>query len=607
MSVTIKPDADALNKRIEELSPERRALLARLLKAKGVGAPQATKIHRREKSDFTPLSFAQQRLWVLHQLDPTNPSYNMPDAVRLRGRLDIAALEQCFKEIVRRHDVLRTSFRMTEHGPEQVVADRPSVNRFLKFALVDLSEMEAEKREAEARRLAAEEAVRPFDLAKGETLRVKVARLNEQDHVILFTMHHIASDMWSLNIFAREIMALYDAFSQGKPSPLPELAVQYADFAVWQREWLRGETFEKQLAYWKEHLTGAPALLKLPTDRPRPPVQSFRGASRPFTLSKELSEAFSALTRQEDVTLFMSLLAAFDALLYRYTGQTDIVVGTPMAGRNQSETEAIIGFFVNTLALRTKLAGELTFRQLLKVTREVALGASAHQDFPFERLVEELQPERSLSYTPLFQVMFALQSVRGDNFELPGLKFVPMSAEGVVAKFDLTLFMSESGGEVDGSFEYNTDLFDAATIDRMIGHFKRLLEGIVASPDQKLSELPLLTETELRTQVEEWNRTSRPFPEQACLHHLFEQQALQSPSAAALRCGEQVLSYARLDALSDLLAARLRSQGVSPDVLVGVACRSRSTRRSSVWTRRKILKLGKRVSLPIRARTRARR
>jgi amino acid adenylation domain-containing protein len=573
---TINHNVESLSKRIEELSPVRRAVLDKLLKAKGVGTtPRSTRIQRRVKADFTPLSFAQQRMWVLHQLDPANPSYIMPDAVRLQGPLDISALQQVFEEIVRRHDVLRTSFHMTQQGPAQVVAPEQEASQFLDFVVVDFSELNTNEAEAAASNLASEEAVIPFDLSQGETLRIKVIRLNEEDHIILFTMHHIASDIWSLNVFAREIATLYDAFSQGKPSPLPELPIQYADFAVWQRELLQGSNYEKHLSYWTEHLKGSPVLLELPTDRPRPGIQSFNGTSRSFVLKKALSKQLLALARQEDVTLFTALLTAFYILLHRYTGEKDIVVGTPMAGRNQSETEGLIGFFINTLALRTQLSGELSFRQLLKSVREVVLGASEHQDFPFEKLVEELQPERSLAYSPIFQVMFALQSVRGEGLELPGLKLVPMLTDAVVAKFDLTLFMAENGGDIDASFEYNTDLFDPTTIDRMIDHFERLLEGIVTNPDQHISELPFLSFAEEEQQISTWNKTARAFPSNSCLHNLFEEQVERTPHATALRCGSVQLSYVELNQRADELAHHLVSCGLSRESLVAV-CLPRS-------------------------------
>jgi amino acid adenylation domain-containing protein len=419
--------------------------------------------------------------------------------------------------------------------------------------------------------MAEAEAVRPFDLAKGPVLRVTVIRLADDDHVLLFTMHHIASDVWSMGVLVREVMALYDAYSKGGPSPLAELPIQYADFAAWQREWLTGGELEKQLDFWKGHLTGAPAVLELPTDRPRPAVQSFNGATRSFVLPKPLSEAVMATARREGVTLFMLLLAAFDVLLSRYTGQEEIVVGTPVAGRGRAETENLIGFFVNTLALRANLSGDPTFRELLARVREVALGTNAHQDFPFEKLVEELQPERSLSHSPIFQVMFALQNVRtGAALDLPGLKLAPVGVSERIAKFDLTLFMSETNGEIDGYFEFNTDLFDATTVGRMIGHFRSLLEDAVARPDARVSTLSMLSEDERRLLISELNETAREYPKELTADRLFEQQAEKTPGAAAVSFKNRRLTYEELNGRANQLARHLRGAGVGAETLVGV-------------------------------------
>jgi non-ribosomal peptide synthetase component F len=415
------------------------------------------------------------------------------------------------------------------------------------------------------------EAVRPFDLAKDPPLRVTVIRLAEDDHVLLFTMHHIASDVWSMGVLVREVMALYEALSHDRPSPLAELPIQYADFAVWQRNWLQGHELEKQLNFWKEHLAGAPAVLELPTDRPRPAMQSFNGATRFFALPKPLSDAVMAMTRCEGVTLFMLLLAAFDVLLSRYTAQEDIVVGTPVAGRSRSETENLIGFFVNTLALRTNLSGDPTFRELLARVREVALGTNAHQDFPFEKLVEELQPERSLSHSPIFQVMFALQNVRsGAPLELPGLKLAPVGVSEQIAKFDLTLFMSETNGAIEGYFEFNTDLFDASTVDRMIQHFRSLLEDAVARPDARVSSLSMLTEAERHLLLSELNETAREYPKELTVDRLIEQQAAKTPDAVAVSFKGQVLAYEELNVQANQLARHLRGAGIGAETLVGI-------------------------------------
>ncbi|RMF30995.1 MAG: non-ribosomal peptide synthetase, partial [Chloroflexi bacterium] len=386
-----------------------------------------------------PLSFAQQRLWFLDQLEPGNLLYNLPLAVRLSGRLDVEALERSLSEIVRRHEVLRTTFASVGGKPRQVIAPPKP----LPLPLVDLTGLPEARREAEVQRLAQEEARRPFDLAHGPLLRVQLLKLDDEEHVVLVTMHHIVSDGWSMGVFVREIAALYAAFAAGEPSPLPELPIQYADFAAWQRKWLQGETLEKQLAYWKEQLSGSPPVLELPTDRPRPSVQTSRGASFAFALPQDLSQAIQALSQEEGVTLFMTLLAAFQTLLYRYTGQEDICVGTPIANRNRPEIEGLIGFFVNTLVLRTDLSGNPRFTELLKRVREVALGAYAHQDLPFEMLVEALQPQRDMSHSPLFQVMFVLQNVPLEALELPDLTLRPVDVDRGTATFDLTLSMAE--------------------------------------------------------------------------------------------------------------------------------------------------------------------
>jgi hypothetical protein len=446
-------------------------------------------ISRRATSGPCQLSFAQQRLWFLDQLEPRGSAYILPGVLRLTGSLNIAALEQSFTEVVRRHETLRTSFAVIDGTPVQIISESWSMS----LPLLDLSDLPESEREVEATRLTREEAQRPFDLSSGPLLRVMLLKLSSEEHLLLFTMHHIISDGWSTGVLIREVTALYEAFSRGEPSPLEELMIQYADYAVWQREWLRGEVLEQQLSYWREQLRDAPTVLELPTDRARPAVQSFRGAHHSFDFSKALTEQLKTLTQREGVTLFMTLLAAFQVLLYRYTHQSDIVLGSPIANRTHAETEALIGFFVNTLALRTDLSGEPTFRELLKRVREVALGAYAHQEIPFERLVEELQPERSLSHAPLFQVMLVLQNAPSTRLELAELKVEAVEAESGTAKFDLTLVLEESERGLVGGIQYNTDLFDSSTISRMVGHFEVLLAAIAEDAEQRITELPLLT------------------------------------------------------------------------------------------------------------------
>ncbi|WP_442949188.1 amino acid adenylation domain-containing protein [Nostoc sp.] len=521
-------------------------------------------------SNIFPLSFAQQRLWFLEQLEPGNPFYNQPAAVRLTGALNLAVLEQSFNEILHRHEVLRTTFSTVEGQPVQVIA--PTLA--LKLPVVDLQKLPDADREKEVLRLATKEAQMPFNLVEGSLLRCTLLRLDEAEYVLLFTMHHIISDGWSKGILIREIATLYKAFSTGEFSPLAELAIQYADFAAWQRKWLQGDVLQSQISYWKKQLEGAPSVLELPTDHPRSAVQTFQGASYSFELSVELSQALKKLSQQQGTTLFMTLLAAFQTLLWRYTGQEDIVVGSPIANRNRAEIEGLIGFFVNTLVLRTNLASNPTFGELLTRVREVALGAYTHQDLPFEKLVDELQPQRSLSYTPLFQVMFALQNAPMSALELPGLSLNLLASESGSTKFDLTLLMTETAQGLIGSLEYNTDLFESSTISRMAEHLQTLVSGIVANPQQRLSELPLLTQAEKALLVK-WNDTSLEYPQHQCIHQLFEAQVERTSDTVAVVFDDQQLTYCELNARANQLAHYLQKLGVEPEVLVGI-CVERS-------------------------------
>jgi hypothetical protein len=476
-------------RRAEKLSPERRALLELLLKSKSASSPATQVIAKRKQENNCALSFAQERLWFLDQLEPGSPFYNLASAVRLTGNLDARALEFSISEIIRRHEVLRTTFPAMNGEPVQVISQATPY----KLPLVDLRAIDQTEREIEARRLAIEEGDKPFDLARGPLLRAQLVLLDANDHLLLFTLHHILTDDWSTGLFMSEVAALYRAHLAGLPSPLPELPIQYADYAMWQREKLQGETLDAQAAYWKKQLGGKLAVLDLPSDRPRPALQTYAGATYPFALTLQLSNAIKSLGQQESATSFMTLLAAFKVLLYRYTIQQEIIVGTPIAGRSRPQLESLIGFFINTLVLRTPLSGDLTFRELLSRTREVALGAYANQDLPFEKLVEILQPERDLSRSPLFQVMFGMQNAPRKSFELPGLTLGSMDAEVTTAKFDLSLDMWEEPDGFKGLFEYNTDLFDATTVAQMAIHFESLLENIAENPDQSISALPLLS------------------------------------------------------------------------------------------------------------------
>jgi aspartate racemase len=493
----------------------------------------------------------------------------MPTAYRLTGQLNITALEQSLNEIIRRHEVLRTTFPSVDRQPSQAIASTIT----LTLPLIDLRDHP--EKETLTQQLANEEAQRPFNLATEPLFRVQLLRLAETEYVLLLNMHHIVSDGWSFNVFFQELAALYTAFSTNKPSPLPSLPIQYADFTHWQHEWLQGEVLESQLNYWKQQLKGSLPILQLPADYPRPPVQTYQGAYQSLELSLDLAEALKALSQQESVTLFMTLLAAFQTLLSRYSGQEDIIVGTPIAGRNQVQTEQLIGFFVNTLALRTNLSGNPSFRQLLHQVREVTLGAYDHQDLPLEKLIEELQPERDLSRSPLFQVMFVFQNTPRQPWELPGLSITPLEVHSGTSKFDLTLNLRETSEGVKGGIGYNTDLFEAATIDRMLGHFQILLESIVANPEQHLWDLPLLTADEQHQLLVEWNNTQTNYPNDTCIHQLFEAQVERTPNAIAVVFENEQLTYQQLNHRANQLTHHLQKLGVKPEVTVGI-CLERS-------------------------------
>lgn len=510
------------------------------------------------------LSFAQQRLWFLDQLIPNNPFYNIAVAYRLAGRLDIGALERALSEIVRRHESLRTSFQLLDGRPVQVVAQPER----LKIPVRDLSSWMGDA-EPEAAHAIAEEALCPFDLQHGPMVRTTLLRLEPREHILTLTIHHAAADGWSLGVLADELEQLYPALRAGRLSPLPPLAFQYSDFAAWQRQWLRGDRLERQLAYWRQQLAGTQPVLELPTDRPRPAVPTYRGHSQRFHVARQLSDKVRDCAAKHDVTLFMTLLAAFQALLSRYTGAVDVVVGTPIAGRTRPELEPLIGFFVNTLVLRTELAGDPTFEDLLARVRDVCLGAFDHQDVPFERLVEELAPDRTLSHTPLFQVMFALQNTPTVEMRLEDVEIRPCEIDTGIAKADLSLYLTETADGLAGELIYATDLFDAASADRMIGHFLTLLGAAVAGPGVRVSELPLLTEGERESVLVDWNDTARPVPA-ATIPDLVAAVAARQPEATAVQSGDTVISYGELDRDANRLAQHLHSLGIGRGDIVGV-------------------------------------
>jgi len=532
----------------------------------GGGEPDAHAIERAPREGNPPVSIVQQRLWFLDQLEPGNIAYNIPVAIRLSGLLDVSALERCVGEIVGRHEALRTTFTIVEGQPVQVVAPLEP----WRLRVVDLRGLAENSREAEALSLAGEEARRPFDLARGPLLRARLLRLDAEEYMLLLTMHHIVSDGWSIGVFVRELTTLYKAFSNGEASPLPELSIQYADYSQWQWGRLAGELLDNQLSYWKRQLGGGLPVIELPTDRPRPPKTTFRGATEPWSFPSELSEQLKAVGRRRGATLFMTLMSAFQTLLHRYTGLDDVVVGTPIAGRTRVEAEGLIGFFANTLVLRGDLSGDPAFEELLARVREVTLEAHAHQDVPFEMLVEELQPARDLSHTPLFQVMLAMQNAPLPEMRLRGMRVSQIEIDNGTAKFDLILFVRETGKGLEGTWEYNTDCLDRATIRRMAGHFETLLRGVINDPRQRLSELPLLTAPERRQLLVEWNHTGTPYPEAECLHHFFETQARLTPHAIALVCDHERWTYRELNRRANQLSHYLRSLGVGPESLVAV-------------------------------------
>ena len=554
-----------------DLTDERRELLKVLLEEEGVEISASQRISQRESKDEIPLSFAQQRLWFFDQLNPGNPFYNTFQPIVVKGRLSIAAFEQSLNEIIRRHEVLRTTIWSLDGQPIQVVA--PTLK--LTLAVTDLREIADPRRQPMSEQLMDREYRRPFDLAQGPLWRVTLLQLSEEEHVVLMTMHHIVSDGWSLGLLCGEIAALYDAFSTGGQFFLAELPIQYADFAKWQLEYLQGEVMEKHLSYWKNQLAGVAPLLELPSDRPRSPVFSFRGSAYAFRLPETLSAALKDLSQQEGTTLFMTLLAAFKVLLQRYTGIDDIVVGSAIANRNRREIEGLIGFFINSLVLRTDLSGSPSFRELLSRVKTVTLGAYNHQDLPFEKLVEVLQPKRNLGYAPLCQVEFTLQNAPVGELKVRGLTLSGAPTVRKTAETDFNMMMWESPGGLIGAVNYSTDLFDRSTVARMISHFQTLLENIVTAPEKRISELTLLTETEREKLKSDWQKTRVDFPADKTITELFEAQVEETPEATAVVMGGRQLTYRELNRRANQLAHHLSKLGVGPESLVGI-CVERS-------------------------------
>ena len=514
-----------------------------------------------------PLSFAQARLWFLYQLEGATGTYNMTGALSLSGSLQVEALKQALGAIIQRHESLRTSFQTVDGVPVQVI----DANPIWELLIVNLAGKEAEA----AEKLAQAEAQTPFDLTKSPLLRVTLLKLQPEKHILLINMHHIISDGWSIGVFIRELSHLYGAFVVGEEPTLPTLPIQYADFAVWQRQWLQGKVLAAQLAYWKRQLAAAPPLLELPTDRPRPAIQTFQGKIERFQLDSKLTQELKALSQQSGCTLFMTLLAAFGVVLSRYSGQTDIVIGSAIANRNRREIEGLIGFFVNTLALRLDLSEKPSFAAFLKQVQAVTQDAYEHQDLPFEMLVEELQLERRLDRNPLVQVGFVLQNAANEAWNLPGLTVEEMSWELDSVRFDLEVHLSEVNDGIAGLCCYNIDLFDSPMIARLLQHFQNILRAIIANPQQSVSLLPLLSEQEQKQLLVNWNQTQADYPQDSCIHQLFEAQVGLTPDAIAVVFENQQLTYAELNGRANQLAYYLQKLGVKSDTLVGI-CVERS-------------------------------
>lgn len=526
-------DSLKLARRFIGLPLEKRQLFLAALHKEGVDFARFPIPAGVEAEDRQALSYAQQRMWFLWRLDPQSGAYNLPGAVRLSGRLNLAALEQAFASLVARHETLRTLFApQADDSLLQVPATAPLV-----IAQDDFSALPASEREQAVAEAAAQQSVLPFDLGTGPLLRVTVLKLAEQEHVLLLTLHHIVSDGWSMNVLIDEFVRCYDAFDVGKQPQLAPLPIQYSDYALWQRRWLEAGEQARQLDYWQTQLGDEHPVLELPLDHPRPAMPSYRGTRYEFAVDGQLAEQLRATAQKHNITLFMLLLGAFNVLLHRYTGQTDLRVGVPIANRNRAEIEGLIGFFVNTQVLRTQLDGQTRVDELLRRIKETALGAQAHQDLPFERLVEALKLERSLSHTPLFQVMYNHQPQVADISTVTtasGLALGMIEWQGRTTQFDLTLDTYEKGGKLHAALTYANDLFDAATIARMAQHWTRLLQGMVSDSQQRISDLPLLEQAEYQRIVHDWNRADESFAQDLCIHRLISQQVAASPDELAV-------------------------------------------------------------------------
>ena len=517
-----------------------------------------------------PLSFAQQRLWFIEELMPNSALYNIPTAWKLKGRLSYVALEAALNSLIARHEVLRTVFKVEENNPYQFIYNSLTLD----IPLIDLSSLRGKNKKDKAQMAIQEEALKPFDLTQGPLIRATLIKLREDEHILVLNIHHSVSDGWSLGVIIQELVEVYNATLNHEVPNLKSLPIQYADFAVWQRAYLAEDSIylQKQLAYWTEKLADVPNLLELPTDYLRPAIQSFRGSRVGFRLPLELSAQLKALSEENSATLYMTMLAAFFTLLYRYTNQEDIVVGSPIANRNRQEIEGLVGFFVNALVLRANLSSSVTFKELLQQVKETTLDAYDHQDLPFERLVDSLNIERSLSYSPLFQVMFVLQNADEGELKLRDVSVEPMTFDYPIAKFELTLALFETKEGIEGGFEYATDLFKPSTIERMFKHYHNLLEEITKDPNKQLSQFEMLSPEEKQQILIDWNQTDKDYPKDKTIHQLFEEQTENTPNNTAVIFEDQCLTYEQLNVKANQLAHYLIKHGVKPDTLVAIIC-----------------------------------
>ena len=555
---------------MSSLSAEKRALLEKRLMEKRAAAAKQQLIPRRTSDGACPLSFAQELMWLLDHLIDTS-AYHVPRALRMKGPLNVEALEHALNKIIERHEVLRTTYQEVDGHPMQFVSPSARVN----LNIIDLSKMPLTEREAEANRILVEEGKRKFDFVHDLMLRTMLMRMDEDEHILLLVSHHIASDGQSKAVLFRELKTFYLAACAGKTAELPPLPIQYSDFAIWQREWMSGDVLNQHLKFWKDTLAGAPLLLELPTDNPRPAAQSFEGARQFLRCPDGMLENFKALCRKEGATMFMTMLAAFGTLLWRWSGQEDMLIGTPVSGRSRTELEPLIGYFSNSVVLRMNMGGDPTFRELLKQTKEVALAAYSHQHLPFEKLVTDIQPQRDLSYSPMYQVMFSVGEHKDLGLELPGMEITPIIIDRGVAKFDMTLGMTELKHDLMCNIEYCSALFEPSTMERLANHFQNLLQGIVENPDTRISALPMLSAEERHRILFAWNQTERDYPRDILVPQMFEAQVAKYPDATAVVCEDRRLTYRELNERANQLAHYLMKRGIGPETRV-VVCVERS-------------------------------